>query len=151
MAISTIGSTLHISAGVPATEDATGCAALTWTKVGSIEDVGDRAQAWGKDTVSNLETGQTQEIKTFRDPVSFAVNIAENDSDAGQTLLKTAFEASTTSYRFKLTHASGKIQYLQGQVFELSEGALDGNHGKIMTNISIDGWANGSKYITVAA
>jgi len=143
----TIGTRLHISAGVPATENTTGLAALTWTQCGRVADIAERKEAFDKDSVQDLDTGLTMQVKTFMSPVEFAINLARDTDDAGQVLLRSAYEDKTGSYRFKITHADSTVQYFQGKVFEYSDGALDGKHRKLTVNIGIDGWANGDIYV----
>ena len=78
---STIGAVLSISAGVPATEDATGCAALTWTQVGRIENVGERPNEFGTDDVQDLETGNTTQVKTYKNVTAFDLSIVADEDD----------------------------------------------------------------------
>ena len=148
---STIGAKLSISAGVPATEDATGCAALTWAQVGRIENIGDRPNEFATDDVQDLETGNTTQVKTYKNVTAFDLSIVADEDDDGQTLMETAFEDFSGTYRFKLEHSSGKIQYFNGRVNKYTPSALDGKAARLASNISLDLWANGSKYITVAA
>jgi hypothetical protein len=148
---STIGAKLSISAGVPATEDATGCAALTWSRVGRIENIGERPEEFATDDVQDLETGNTTQVKTFKNVTAFDVSLVADEDDAGQTLMETAFNSFSGTYRLKLEHTSGKIQYFNGRVNTFTPSALDGKASRLACNISLDLWADGSKYITVAA
>jgi len=148
---STIGAKLSISAGVPATENAAGCAALTWTQVGRIENVGERANEFGTDDVQDLEFGTTTQVKTYQNVTAFDLSVVADADDAGQTLMETAYADFDGTYRFKLEHASGKIQYFNGRVMKYTPSALDGKAERFSSSISLDLWADGSKYITVAA
>jgi hypothetical protein len=144
---STIGAALYISAGVPATENSAGLAALTWTKVGRVENIGERPDEFGTDDVQDLETGNTTQVKTYKNVTSFDMSLVSDKDDAGQTLMQTAFNEFNLTYRFKLAHSSGKVQYFNGQVMKFSPSALDGKAERIACNVSLDLWANGSKYI----
>lgn len=148
---SSIGAKLSISAGVPATEDAAGCAALTWTKIGRIENIGNRPEEFNTDDVQDLETGNTTQVKTFKNVTAFEVSLVVDEDDAGQTLMETAFNDFTGTYRFMLEHISGKVQYFNGRVLNLTPSAIDGTAARLQSNISLDLWADGSKYINVAA
>jgi hypothetical protein len=119
------GSALAISAGVPATQDAAGYAALTYTEIGQIEKIGAIGSAFAKVEFQPLK-GAKQKHKGSVDYGSLAPSLAHDEADAGQTLLRTAAEAQTALYAFKVTYPDGAKRYFQGRVFgypENTEGA----------------------------
>lgn len=120
------GTALAISAAAPATQDAAGYAALTFTEIGQIEKIGAIGAAFNKVEFTPLK-GPKQKHKGSVDYGSLQPSLAHDDEDAGQTLLRTAAaDATSTLYAFKVTYPDGAIRYFQGRVFgypENTEGA----------------------------
>jgi hypothetical protein len=120
------GSALAISAATPATQDATGFAALTFTEVGQIEKIGTLGAQFAKVEFQPLK-GPKQKHKGSVDYGSLQPSLAHDEADAGQTLLRTAAADETSKlYSFKVTYATGAIRYFQGRVFgypEVTDGA----------------------------
>lgn len=120
------GSALAISAGIPATNDAAGYAALTYTEIGQIEKIGAIGAVFAKVEFQPLK-GAKQKHKGSVDYGSLSPTLAHDDSDAGQTLLRTAAaNATSTLYSFKVTYPDNAIRYFQGRVFgypETTDGA----------------------------
>lgn len=108
------GSTLRISASLPATYDSTGFSALSYTLIAEITDLG---SGLGKkyDLVEHRPVNDRKKYK-FKggyDNGTLSIKMASstaNASDAGQTLLKAA-AASDASYSFKLTVQDGADYY----------------------------------------
>ncbi|HEY0130113.1 MAG TPA: hypothetical protein VGB57_01825 [Allosphingosinicella sp.] len=120
------GSTLAISAGNPATEDAAGYAALVYTEVGQIEKIGGLGATFAKVEFQPLK-GAKQKHKGSVDYGSLAPTMAHDSTDAGQTLVRTASDDATSKlYSFLVTYPTGEKRYCQGRVFgypETVEGA----------------------------
>ncbi|MDF0540784.1 hypothetical protein PX699_00380 [Sphingobium sp. H39-3-25] len=120
------GSTLAISAALPATNDAAGFAALTFTEVGGVEKIGALGATFAKVEFKPLK-GPVEKHKGSVDYGSLQPSMAHNDADAGQTLMRTAGDDATSKlYSFKVTYADGAIRYFQGRVFgypETTDGA----------------------------
>ena len=115
------GSELAISAAQPATEDAAGYAALTYTDVAYVSNLGDIGASYNKVEFQPLN-GPKLKLKGSRDEGMVNPTIALDGEDAGQTLLRTAAEDSTnTYYSFKITLADGAVRYFQGTVFGMPE------------------------------
>lgn len=110
------GAALAISAGVPATQDAAGYAALTYTEIGLIEKMGVIGATFAKVEFQPLK-GAKQKHKGSVDYGSLQPSMAYDPTDAGQTLLQTASDNQTATYAFKVTSAGGEIRYFQGKVF----------------------------------
>ncbi len=120
------GSALAISAGNPATDDATGYAALTYTEIGQIDKIGAVGAVFAKVEFQPLK-GPKQKHKGSVDYGSLNPTLAHDSTDAGQTLLRTAADDATSKlYSFMVTYADGAKRYFQGRVFgypETTDGA----------------------------
>lgn len=120
------GSALAISAGTPATEDAAGYAALTYTEIGQIDKIGGVGAVFAKVEFQPLK-GAKQKHKGSVDYGSLSPTLAHDESDAGQTLLRTAADDATSKlYPFMVTYPTGAKRYFQGRVFgypETTDGA----------------------------
>ncbi len=120
------GSALAISAAAPATENAAGYAALAFTEIGQIDKIGSVGAVFAKVEFQPLK-GPKQKHKGSVDYGSLSPTIAHDDSDAGQTLLRTAADDATSKlYAFMVTYPTGAKRYFQGRVFgypETTDGA----------------------------
>lgn len=119
------GSSLAIAAASPATADATGYAALTFTDIAGIEKIG----AFGA-TFTKVEfqpfRGPKQKYKGAVDYGSLQPILAHDDDDPGQTLLRAAADdATSTLYSFRVTLPTGARRFFQGQAFGYPE-TIDG-------------------------
>lgn len=112
---SSIGTVLHVSASVPATYDAAGFAALTFTEVGLVGSLSEFGGTTGVDTFEILKSGNTVKRKGFTDYGTLDVGMARVTADDGQTLLKSGFDGANAGdvYSVKLVHptATGLTQY----------------------------------------
>ena len=120
------GSTLQISAANPATFDSTGYAALTYTGVGEITNMGDFGRVYNVVKHNPLSTRSTNKRKGSYDPGSLDLKLGLDTDDAGQILMKAASQ-SDNNYSFLLTTQNGDKYYFQGQVtsFKVSVGGVD--------------------------
>jgi len=120
------GSALAISAGNPASNDAAGYAALTYTEIGQIDKIGAIGAVFAKVEFQPLK-GAKQKHKGSRDNGSLSPTLAHDESDAGQALLRTAADDATSKlYSFEVTYPTGAKRYFQGRVFgypETTDGA----------------------------
>lgn len=115
------GSVLAVSASAPATEDAAGYAALTYTEVANVSNLGDIGASFNKVEFQPLN-GPKLKLKGSRDEGMINPSIALDDDDAGQALLRTASEDNTGAYvSVKITLPSGAVRYFQGPVFGMPE------------------------------
>jgi hypothetical protein len=146
--VSSIGAIILLSAGNPATYNATGYAALTYTKIGNVGNIGERAEEWETDEFPDLETGSKQQAKTWRGTPSFDIEIGYDGDDTGLVLLKAAF-ASPNNYSVKITHADGEVDYFQAKITKLNHSALDGTFRKLTVGVSIQPDTNGVYVLTV--
>lgn len=141
------GSALAISAALPATQTEAGYSALTHIEIGGIEKLGTLGATVNKIEFQPLK-GAKQKHKGSTDYGSLSPSLAHDDTDAGQTLLRTAGEPGNNArYSFKVTYSDGAVRYFLGRVFGYPEN-VDGADSLIMANpvIEID-----SEIIKVAA
>jgi hypothetical protein len=129
------GTALAISAGVPATQDAAGYAALVHTEIGQIEKIGTIGSVFAKVEFQPLK-GAKQKHKGSVDYGSLQPSLAHDDTDAGQTLLRTA-AGSNALYSFKVTLPDGAIRYFQGRVFGYPED-IQGADTILMANPTVE-------------
>lgn len=110
-----LGTTFHISAGIPATEDQTGYEALTFTKVGQIIQIGEIGGSWNNATATLLETGKIIKRKSSRDFGDLSMQMLRETSDAGQVIMNAA-EDSYNPYSIKVLEPDGTANYSQALV-----------------------------------
>lgn len=130
----TAGSTLKISAGVPASFDGTGYAALSYTAVGEITDFGDFGRKYNVVKNNPVATRGTVKKKGSFDEGALALKLNLDTDDAGQVLCKTALN-SDNNYAIKITTQNGDVYYGQILVtsFVVGLGSVD-----TTTSASID-------------
>ena len=112
---SSAGSTLAISAAAPASEDAAGYNALTWTNIGEITELGELGATSNLITHNPVSDKITRKLKGARNFGAMNLSMARDTSDAGQTLLRTA-AAADGLYSFRLTLQNGAKMYFRGLV-----------------------------------
>jgi len=131
------GSALAISVATPATFDAAGYAALTFTEIGSIDKIGSLGSSFAKVEFKPLK-GATQKHKGSVDYGTLQPSMAYDEDDAGQTLLRTAADdATSTLYSFEVTYPTGSKRYFQGRVFGNPE-TVDGPDTILMAAPSVE-------------
>lgn len=131
------GSTIAFSAGVPATQDAAGYAALTFTEVGGVEKIGTIGATFAKTDFQPLK-GPKQKLKGSADYGSLQPSVAIDESDAGQTLLRTAADNETNAlYATKVALQSGAIRYFQSRCFGWPE-TVDGADPVVMAAPTVE-------------
>lgn len=118
MALQTgFNSAIAISAASPATQDATGFNAISFTDAGNCEKIGPFGATFAKTEFQPLK-GAKQKLKGSPDYGSLQPQFALDEADAGQTLMKTAGnDESNKLYAFRVTLQSGTKVYFLGRVF----------------------------------
>lgn len=109
------GSTFKISAGVPATFNAAGYAALTFTAVGEIDNIGEFGSTWQNESHNPVAITGTKKFKTSRDPGGLSLGMLLDTDDAGQILMKAAKD-STALYAIEIRTPEGDKYYAQALV-----------------------------------
>lgn len=131
------GTKLAISAVSPATQDVTGYAALTYTAIGQVEQLG----AFGStQEVVNFQPldGVLQKFKGPSNSGAIQPQLAHDDDDAGQTLLRTAADDKTSKlYSFRVTLPNGARRFFQGRVFGYPE-TVGAANSMVMAQPSIE-------------
>ena len=122
MAVQTsAGTTMAVSDALPATNDDTGFAALTWEDVGEVTDLGEFGRQYNLVTHLPLGSRQLQKFKGSFDDGKIAVQLGRDTSDAGQVDLEAGL-ASDNNYSFRITIQDGTIFYFQAKVMSFTTG-----------------------------
>lgn len=120
------GTTLKVSATAPATFDAAGYGALTYTAVGEITDLGEFGREFALVTHNPVATRGTQKFKGSFNEGTMNLTLGLDTDDAGQILMKAASLADT-SYSFEVTTQNGDTYFFQAMVmsFKVGVGSVD--------------------------
>lgn len=147
------GTCLSVSAVAPATNDAAGFAALTYTQVGELESIGEVNVTHATSSFTNLCTGKTSVNKGAEEAVTVAIGCALDRDDAGQTLMTAARKSLTAIYSFKVAEANGDVVYFRGQVMsERITGGSGVNDTKMGGySIGVKAPATGDTFVVVNA
>jgi hypothetical protein len=122
-----IGKTIYVSAAEPATNDAAGFEALTWTKVEGVQVL-----PHSNIDIPDLQTGFTAGVKGAASGNDSTVSFRDVASDTGQALVRTTADAGGTlgAMSIKIGKGSGAaqalvaadpVQYAQGYVHSFVE------------------------------
>lgn len=120
MSISFIGSTLAVVASTPATEDATGYAALSFTSVGKVISIGPLGDQSEDITFDLLQPGRRSHVNGVKDLGEIPIGIEYNRSDAGLTIVEAGANGNTT-HSFRVTDSDGDDYYFQGLLANLRD------------------------------
>ena len=120
------GTTIATSAVVPATFDSTGYAALTYSPIGEVVDVGELGRVYTLVTHNPVGNRSTQKLTGSFNEGKITLQIGLDSADAGQVLLKAACVLDSL-YSFKMILQGGRIFYFQALVmsFKTSVGTVD--------------------------
>ena len=120
------GTTIAISAGLPAAVTATGYAALTLTTVGEVTDLGEFGREYALVTHNPVGSRGTVKKKGSFNEGTMSMSLGLDTDDAGQVLLKAA-SLSDADYSFCVTTQNGDKYYFQAQVmsFKVGVGSVD--------------------------
>lgn len=131
------GTTIDISAGIPASQNVTGYAALTYTNIGGVEQLGAIGATTAKVEFQPLK-GAKEKHKGSTDYGTLTPSLAHDKADAGQTLLRTACEPDNNAlYAFRVTYPNGDKRYFQARGFGYPEN-VGGADSIIMANPSLE-------------
>lgn len=112
------GSTFSASASLPATYDASGYNALTYTAVGEVTDMGEVGREYNIVNHVPLGNRRVQKLKGSYNSGSITLQFGRDFSDAGQVLLATARD-SDSQFSFRMVLQNGKKIYFTGVVTSL--------------------------------
>lgn len=107
------GTLFKITAGVPATFDSAGYAALTWTTVGEVRDFGEFGFEWAHASSKPVALRGVQKKKTSREPGGFNLTLALDTDDAGQVIVKAGRDSATALYAAQFHEPGGDKYYCQ--------------------------------------
>lgn len=128
-----IGTKFYVASATPASDNATGYAALTWVEVGYISEVPEYGPEYSEVNFTPLATGIKAKYHGELDYGSISLPFALAESDAGQTALKAAMtNKARVSFKIEFpklatTSTSGPINYTQGKVFSFTRSASTGD------------------------
>ncbi len=135
--ITAAGTSIAISSGTPATQDASGFGALTYVEIGQVEKLGTIGAAFAKVEFQPLK-GVKQKHKGAADYGSLQPSMAYDEADAGQALLRVAAADATVSrYAFRVTLPTGAIRYFLARVFGAPEN-VDGADSILMSMPTVE-------------
>ncbi len=115
------GSTLKISASSPATYDVTGYAALTYTTVGEVTNLGEFGREYALVTFTSVGTRGTIKKKGSFNEGTIDLQLGLDTDDAGQVIVKAA-SLSDNNHSFEVTTQNGDKYYFQAQVMSFKVG-----------------------------
>jgi hypothetical protein len=146
------GTCVAVSTADPATHDAAGFAALTYTQVGELEALGEVTINHQPVNFTNLCNGRTSVAKGSEDPVTFDITCANDHTDAGQIILRTARASLTEVISVRITEPTGYVKYLAGYVMSSREAGGAGPNDIQMTvfTIGVVAPATGDTVVIVA-
>ena len=129
-----IGGFLSVSAATPATFDADGYVALTWTEVGEASEIPEFGAAYSAVMFTSLKTGIENKFHGALNYGSITIPLGYDSTDAGQIILLAAL-ASKDEISFRETRSDGTIRYIMGKVMSFPRGQSVGSVNMASCNI----------------
>jgi uncharacterized protein with FMN-binding domain len=122
MSFETVASTtVWISASLPGSQTAGAFAALPWTKIGEVTDVGTvLGREYNTATHAPVESAQQIEKKASYKLTNADFTCGWDEADAGQVIVNAAAN-SNAIYSIKVVKQSGAIRYFTAQVMKMVE------------------------------
>jgi len=117
------GTTIGTSAALPATYNAAGYGALTFTNIGEVLDIGELAKTYNLITHQTLGRNYPEKIKGTFDIPNVTLTLGKIAADGGQAALQTAL-AAAASYAFVISLPSGNSGSFTGKVVKAGQGAV---------------------------
>jgi hypothetical protein len=126
MAVQTSAGSTIAMGSAPATYDAAGYGAVSYTTIGEVTDIGEFGAAYNLVTHNPVGNRQTKKFKGSYNNGSIQLQMAFDKADAGQDALASARD-SDASKAFKVTLQDGTILYFAGKVmsFIIQVGSVD--------------------------
>jgi hypothetical protein len=127
------GTKVSISAGVPATYNQAGFAALTYTEIGEITSVPGSGGRTYEDVSYNVVSRRaTEHRKGTFDEAEQTMEVVVVREDAGQILAEEALD-SDDYYAFKIEYSDGEISYYQAMMTGFEGAGGDANTMRMAT------------------
>ncbi len=121
------GTTISISASLPATADSAGFSALSYTLIAKVLDFDNiPSRVYTEVEFSPLDTRETERAKGTFLQETITANLADVQSDAGQDICKVALN-SDVNFSFQIVFQNGDISYFCGLVSAFTKTGGDGN------------------------
>lgn len=117
--VSSVGTVVSVSTTAPATYDAAGFGALTFSPCGELAELPSFGAEAALATHTPLATGIVAKRRGSLNYGSVALTMAVSDTDTGQTVLQDAAEAAAGAdalVSVKVLLVNGEIQYFTSQV-----------------------------------
>lgn len=117
--VSSVGTVVSVSAAAPATYDATGFAALSWSICGELADLPSFGQEATLATHTPLRTGIVAKRRGSLNFGSVTLTMGLSDFDAGQAILAqrgSAAAGSSAQVSVRVALVNGDLQYFTAQV-----------------------------------
>lgn len=113
------GVLFSVSAGQPATFDAVGYAALTYTDVGEVLSIGEFGGTADEVQSQPLATGVTEFFRGFIQYGNPSLGLERDVDDAGQAIVQSHFDGADSGAAFsaKVTMPDGEAVYLDVRAF----------------------------------
>lgn len=136
-AFTSAGSTLRVSASLPATHDAAGFQALSYTEVGELTDIPQFGRTYSEVTHKPVGSRATFKFKGSYDDgsltLTFAIATADAATDGGQNILRTYIDSDNdlsveVEYNDNPDGTSNTFRYFRAKVLSFPEtiGGADG-------------------------
>ena len=111
MSVTFAGTTVSISAVLPATYDQAGFAALTFTAIGEVTTApGSGGKTYEDVSYTTLADRATKHLKGTSDQAEQTLEIVVDRADAGQALAVAALD-SDNEYAMKVEYNNGEVDY----------------------------------------
>lgn len=120
------GAALYVSASVPATHDSAGFAALTYSKIGKVSDLGEVGEVFNEVTFSPLDEAEVERLAGSYTSGQIPAVFGYDKDDAGQDIIRTNV-GNNVRLSFKMVLPDGEIWYFRGRVMgaPLTIGTID--------------------------
>jgi len=121
-----VETTISVSASLPATYDAAGYGALTFTAVGQVTDWTAGGQVYNVVTSNPIAQRSTDKYKGTFNNGTDSITVNRDDDDAGQVIILAAL-TDDADYAFEVTYQDSTIDYFTGKVvsFDTVAGGAD--------------------------
>jgi hypothetical protein len=129
-----IGGFLSVSAATPATFNAAGYAALSWTEVGEASEIPEFGATHAVVTFTPLKSGIVNKFHGELDYGSITLPLGYDSADAGQVILRAAL-VSKNEISFRETRSDGTVRYIMGKVMSFPRGQSVGSVNMSSCNI----------------
>lgn len=121
-----VDSVISISAGIPASDNAAGYNALTFTAIGQVTNWTPGGRLHTLTPSNPIGQRGTDFYKATYNNGTDNVVVNRDDDDAGQVIALTA-EGSDANFSFQVVYQDGSLDFFQGKVASFITGAGDAN------------------------